>query len=62
MAQSVAVVLDIWDNPVNWKCSFTKPCSSKRSGIGKPHENCIFKGFCSYQFYVAAGQVEEASS
>lgn len=47
------VVLDIWDNPVNWKCSFSKPCSSKRWGIGKPHENCIFQEFCSYQFYVA---------
>ena len=59
MPQYVAVDLDVWDHPVDWKCSFSKPCSSKRWGIGKPHENCIFKGFCSYQFYVCPGIVEE---
>jgi hypothetical protein len=61
MLQENAVVLDVYGSPVDWKCSFSKPCSSKRWGIGKPHENCVFKGFCSYQFYVAAGQVAEVS-
>jgi len=56
MAQ--AVVLDIYGDPVSWKCSFSKSCGSKRWGIGKPHHNCIFKGYCSYQFYVAAGKVD----
>jgi hypothetical protein len=60
MAQENAVVLDVYGSPVGWNCSFSQPCSSKRLGIGKPHENCVFKGFCSYQFYVAAGQVKEA--
>ena len=52
-----AVVLDIYGDPVGWKCSFKQACNSKRWGIGKPHENCIFKGYCAYQFYVAAGKV-----
>jgi hypothetical protein len=58
LTQENALLLDVWDHPVAWKCSFSKPCSSKRWGISKPHENCIFRGFCSYQFYVAAGKVE----
>jgi len=60
--QENALLLDVYGHPVDWKCSFSKHCSSKRWGIGEPHNNCIFKGFCSYQFYVAAEQVEEASS
>lgn len=58
MTQEAAVVLDTEGDPVGWKCSFTQACSSKRLGVGKPHQNCIFRGFCSYQFYVAAGKVD----
>lgn len=61
MTHETAVILDIYGHAVDWNCSFSKPCSSKRWGIGKPHWNCIFRGFCSYQFYVAAGKVPEAS-
>ena len=53
-----AVVLDVWGHPVDWKCSYSKRCSSKRWGIGEPHQNCVYRGFCAYQFYVAAGKVD----
>lgn len=56
--QMVKNVLDVWGHPVGWKYSCKKPCSSKRWGIGEPHWNCIFRGFCAYQFYVADGKVD----
>jgi hypothetical protein len=58
MTQQTSVVLDIWGHPLGWKCSYKRRCSSKRWGIGEPHSNCIFEGFCAYQFYVANGKVD----
>jgi hypothetical protein len=58
MTQQASTVLDVWGHPLGWKCSYKRRCSSKRWGIGEPHWNCIFEGFCAYQFYVANGKVD----
>jgi hypothetical protein len=43
------------------KCSCKFGCTDERWGIGWPHWNCIFTGFCAYQFYIAERKVEETA-